>query len=89
MNKVIVAPGISPKELHEVWSEALNTAAVIPGETMTIVFTPGKYPLPDPGVYVYKEIPTVLRVSSRGAVVRFTRTTDTGEVEISIERPYP
>jgi hypothetical protein len=69
---VTVNPDISPAELKVVWEDAIEVARTSPGVTAAILFAPGLYPLPDPGVYMYKTIPTPLRVGFPGTEVRFT-----------------
>jgi hypothetical protein len=69
---VTVNPDITPAELKVVWEDAIEFAETSPGVTAAILFAPGLYPLPDPGAYQYKTIPTPLHVGFPGTEVRFT-----------------
>lgn len=80
---VSLRPGISPQEMHEVWEEAVQTARAYSGRTVTLFLEPGEYPLPEEGEYVYRAIPTTLRVPEPGFEVRFRHNRLTGVTEIT------
>jgi len=79
---VSLRPGISPQEMHEIWENAIQSAAERPGRDVILRLAPGAYPLPEHGEYQYRAVPTILRVPAPGAEVRFRHNRATGETTI-------
>lgn len=80
---VSLRPGISPQEMHEIWENAIQRAERHPGTTVTLLLAPGEYPVPDSGEYVYRAVPTILRVPRPGVEVNFRHNRMTGVTEIT------
>jgi hypothetical protein len=66
-----VTPDIDPEEMHHLWNLAIDEAHIRPGETVVILFSPGIYPLPHQGAFVYREEPTLMHVSEPGIEMQF------------------
>jgi hypothetical protein len=84
VSRIVVSPGISQPDLHWIWEEAKREARKRPGSLQVIVFRPGNYPLPEEGVFVYKDVPTILH--SSGMEVRFRYLEADGELQIAWQR---
>lgn len=80
---VSLRPGISPREMHEVWEEAIQSARAYPGRSVSLFLAPGEYPLPEVGEYVYRALPTILRVPVPGVEVIFRHNKGSGTTEIT------
>lgn len=80
---VSLRPGISPQEMHEIWEEAVESARAYPGRTVSLFLAPGEYPLPEVGEYVYRALPTILRVPEPGVEVKFRHNRMSGTTEVT------
>lgn len=78
-----VDPGISHREMEDLWDEAVRMAMDEPGVTIGILFSPGTYPLPEPGTFVYKNNPTRMHVPHPGFEMRLTYVEEADQVEIA------
>jgi hypothetical protein len=71
VKRVIIEPGISTMRMRAIWEEAIEYATSNPGRIAALLLAPGTYPLPEPGTYEYKEVPTRIHVSPPGAEIQF------------------
>jgi hypothetical protein len=83
IRRITVNPGISPSRMKRVWEMAVQEVTQDPGKTVAILFAPGEYPLPNTGMFIYSETPTILQVPEPGTEIRFIYDPGIDEVSIS------
>ena len=84
IQRKIVEPGISTRDMRALWESAIDYVTENVGATATLLFAPGTYPLPEPGTFEYKEVPSRIRVPAPGAEIQFFF--ENGRLRISTHR---
>ena len=80
----IVEPGITTERMRALWESAIDFVTENVGATASLLFAPGTYPLPEPGTFEYKEVPSRIRVSPPGTEIQFFY--ENGRLRISTHR---